>query len=129
MAAFMTRFQSEIYALLRIVTGFLFLWHGTMKLFSFPAAMEWELPWHIKYVGGSIELIGGTLVMLGLCTRPAAFICSGFMAAAYWTAHGTNALFPIINQGELAALYCFVFLAISAHGPGIWSVDQAMSKG
>jgi putative oxidoreductase len=128
MTAFMTRFQSETYALLRIVTGFLFLWHGTMKLLGFPEAIPYELPMHIKYVGGSIELIGGTLVMLGLCTRPAAFICSGFMAAAYWTTHGTNAVFPIINEGELAALYCFVFLAISAHGSGIWSVDTAMSK-
>lgn len=128
MTAFMTRFQSEAYALLRIVTGFLFLWHGTMKLVSFPEAVPYEIPALVKYLGGSIELIGGTLVMLGLYTRPAAFICSGFMAAAYWMAHGTHAVFPIINEGELAVLYCFVFLAISAHGSGIWSVDTAMSK-
>ena len=70
-------------------------------------------------------LIGGALVMIGLFTSPAAFLCSGLMAAAYWMAHGTNALFPINNGGELAALYCFVFLYISAKGAGIWSVEGA----
>jgi len=128
MAAFMARFQSESYALLRIVTGFLFLWHGSMKLLAFPEAIPFEMPGFVRYLGGSIELFGGALVMLGLCTRWAAFLCSGMMAAAYWMAHGTNALLPIMNEGELAALYCFVFLAIAAHGPGIWSADAAMSK-
>ena len=77
----------------------------------------------VLYVGGPIELVGGTLVMLGLFTRPAAFLCSGMMAAAYWMAHGPRALLPIVNQGELAVIYCFGFLYISARGGGIWSVD------
>jgi len=74
-------------------------------------------------VAGPIELVAGILVAIGFLTRPAAFVASGLMAAAYWMAHGPNHLFPLVNGGELAALYCFVFLFISAAGGGIWSVD------
>jgi len=74
-------------------------------------------------VAGPIELVCGFLVMIGLLTRPAAFLASGLMGVAYWLAHGTRALLPILNQGELAVLYCFVFLFIAARGPGRWSVD------
>jgi putative oxidoreductase len=119
----MRGFESQTYAALRIVAGFLFLWHGAQKLFGFPAPMPMEAPAFIIYGAGPIELIGGALVMVGLLTRWAAFLCSGLMAAAYWMAHGTKALFPLQNGGELAALYCFVFLFISAKGAGIWSVD------
>ncbi len=125
MSAFMTRFERETYALLRIVTGFLFLCHGASKLFGFPVPPPAEAPAFVIYSAGSIELIGGALVLAGLFTRWAAFICSGTMAAAYWMAHGLNAPFPIENKGELAVIYCFVFLFISAKGAGIWSVDQA----
>ena len=123
MASFMKRYDGETYALLRIMTGLLFLWHGTQKLFGFPAAMPSDAPAFIVYVAGPIELVGGVLVALGLFTRWAAFLCSGLMAAAYWMAHGTKHLFPLQNGGELAALYCFVFLFIAAHGAGMWSVD------
>jgi putative oxidoreductase len=129
MAAFMERFGSQTYALLRIASGLLFLWHGTQKLFDFPLEARAGAPATVLYVAGPIELVGGVLVMLGLFTRWAAFVCSGLMAAAYWIAHGTQALFPIQNGGEMAALYCFVFLFISARGPGIWSVDGARSSG
>jgi len=128
MAFFMDRFGKETYALLRIVTGLLFLWHGSQKLFGFPQAAP-DAPAFVIYVAGGIEFIGGVLVMIGLATRPAAFLCSGLMASAYWMAHGTKALFPLQNGGELAALYCFVFLFLSAHGSGIWSVDSARSSG
>jgi putative oxidoreductase len=124
MAMFMRSFDAQTYALLRIVAGLLFLWHGAQKLFSFPQPPPGEAPAFIVYVAGSIELIGGVLVMVGLFTRWAAFLCSGLMAAAYWMAHGTKALFPIQNGGELAALYCFVFLFIAARGAGIWSADE-----
>lgn len=127
MASFMAPFASQTYALLRIVAGFLFLWHGSQKLFAFPSGMGPDMPAFILYGAGPIELVGGLLVMTGLFTRWAAFICSGLMAAAYWMAHGTKALLPIENGGELAALYCFVFLFISAQGAGIWSVDAARS--
>src|SRR3989475_13230692 len=80
-------------------------------------------PPFVVYVGGGLELVAGALVMLRLFTRWAAFIASGQMAVAYWLAHGTRALPPLHNQGELAGLYCFVFLFIAPHGPGRWSVD------
>jgi len=100
--------EEQAYALLRIVTGFLFIWHGTQKLFNFPAEFPYPLN-PLMYSAGTIEMIGGVLVMIGLFTRPTAFICSGTMAAAYWMAHGMNSLFPIINRGELAALFCFAY--------------------
>ncbi|HKK51985.1 MAG TPA: DoxX family protein [Myxococcota bacterium] len=127
MARFMAPFAPQTYALLRIVAGFLFLWHGSQKLLGFPPSAGPPPDW-IVWVAGPIELVGGLLVMIGLFTRWAAFLCSGLMAAAYWMAHGTRALLPIENQGELAALYCFVFLFISAQGAGLWSVDAARPR-
>jgi putative oxidoreductase len=123
MLTFLSRFRSEAHALLRIIAGFLFLWHGAQKLFAFPAEPPAGIPPFVTFVASPIELVGGTLVMLGLFTRPAAFLCSGLMASAYWMAHGTTHPLPLVNQGELAALYCFVFLFLAAQGHGIWSVD------
>ena len=123
MKPFMSSYNSQVYALMRIVVGFLFLWHGAQKLFGIPSAMPGDVPAFIIYGAGPIELIGGTLIMIGLFTRWAAFITSGQMAVAYWMVHGTKALLPIQNQGELAVLYCFVFLFISTQGGGIWSID------
>ena len=124
MARFMKDFEGETYALMRMVTGFLFLWHGSNKLLGFPPPPPpAEAPAFVIWAGGAIELIGGALVMIGLQTRWAAFLCSGMMAVAYWMAHGMNALLPIQNQGEPAALYCFVFLFIAARGSGMWSID------
>jgi putative oxidoreductase len=128
MSGFMGFLNRQAYALMRIVVGFLFLWHGAQKLFNFPAPMPPGVPAFIIYVGGPIEFIGGILVMVGLFTRPAAFLCSGMMAAAYWMAHGTKALLPLQNGGDLAALFCFVFLFISTQGGGIWSVDSLRGK-
>jgi putative oxidoreductase len=128
MAAFMSGFGAQTHALLRIVAGLLFLWHGASKLLGFPVPVPAEAPPFVLYIAGPIELFGGFLVMIGLYTRYAAFVTSGQMAAAYWMAHGTRALFPIENQGELAALYCFVFLFLSANGAGIWSVDAARGE-
>ncbi len=110
---------------MRIMAGLLFLFHGAQKLFAFPVEMGRDAPAFIIYVAGPIELVGGILIAIGLLTRWAAFICSGLMAAAYWMAHGLQALWPIVNQGELAVLYCFVFLFISANGAGKWSADAA----
>ncbi len=122
MAPFTTRYGSQTYALLRIVTGLVFLWHGTGKLLGFPKTVP-DAPAFVLYVAGPIELVGGALVMVGLFTRWAAFTCSGLMAAAYWMAHGTKHLFPQVNGGELAIVYCFVFLFISSKGAGIWSLE------
>ncbi len=127
MAKFMQPFEAQTYAALRILSGFAFLWHGTQKLFGIPREMGTEAPAFVIYVAGPLELVGGVLLMVGLFTRWTAFICSGLMAAAYWMAHGTNHLLPMMNGGELAFLYCFIFLFIAARGPGIWSVDGASS--
>lgn len=124
MKPFMSAFNPHCYALMRIVAGFLFLWHGVQKLFGFPVPMPAGVPAFITYVAGPIELIGGILIMIGLCTRWAAFLASGLMAFAYWIGHGTKAFLPIQNSGELAALYCFVFLFIASQGSGIWSADS-----
>lgn len=118
---------ASTYAMLRIVAGFMFLFHGLQKIFGVltdrPVAEMFSQSWF----GGVIELVGGILVMIGLQTRLAAFICSGTMAVAYaqfhWKFAFNEAFFPIVNRGELAALYCFVFLLISAQGAGKWSVD------
>jgi len=125
MPQFLQSYSTQAYALMRMVTGFLFLWHGTQKLLSVPMPPPPQLPSFVIAIAGPIELIGGTLVMIGLFAGWAAFLCSGLMAFAYWIAHGMNAPLPIQNMGELAALYCFVFLYIAAHGSGIWSLDAA----
>jgi putative oxidoreductase len=125
MAFILDGFQTHSYAALRIAAGFLFLWHGMSKLFGFPTASAEGVAAHITYIAGPIELVGGTLVMIGLFTQWTALLCSGLMACAYWMAHGLNHPLPLVNHGELAVLYCFVFLAIAAHGAGILSVDAA----
>jgi putative oxidoreductase len=127
MTSFMGKYDAQTYAVLRIVAGFLFVCHGSQKLFGFPGTAPAEMPAMVMYIAGPIELIGGLMVLIGLMTRQAAFLASGLMAAAYWLAHGTNALFPIMNHGELSMIYCFVFLFIAAHGSGIWSVDASRS--
>lgn len=119
----LSEFQEQAYALFRIVFGFLFIWHGAQKLFNFPLDFPYPLN-NLMYAAGGIELVGGALIMIGLLTRPAAFICSGTMAAAYWMAHGMEDFWPIINNGEMAVMYCFAFLFIATHGAGIWAVDK-----
>ena len=120
---FLDGFKEHTYALLRIVAGLLFMAHGVHKFFGFPIAFEYPLN-PVMYAAGGIELVGGAMIVLGLFTRPAAFIASGMAAAAYWMAHGSTGLFPIANGGELVVLYCFIFLFIAARGAGIWSVDS-----
>ena len=122
---FMKRLENQAYSLMRIFAGFTFLWHGSQKLFNFPFT-DYPIPPFIKYGGGLIEFVCGVLIMIGLGTRWAAFIAAGQMAVAYWMAHGTKAVLPIVNQGEMAVLYCFAFLFISARGGGIWSIDNRL---
>ena len=119
--------EGYAYAAMRIVTGFLFLFHGLQKvlgMYGGQAQAVGTLPW----VAGVIEVTGGILVMVGLFTAFAAFICSGEMAAAYFMAHFPKAFWPIENQGELAALYCFVFLFIASRGGGPLSLDRIVRK-
>jgi putative oxidoreductase len=123
----MSKYETQTYAILRIATGFLFLWHGSQKLFDIPPA-GLTMPLYIVTIAGPIEFFGGLLIMIGLWTRWVAFITCGQMAYAYWTVHGTNALLPIVNYGEMAMLYCFLFLFISAKGSGTLSVDHNWEK-
>ena len=116
------RYAPQLYALFRVVLGFLFIFHGLQKVFGMFGGQAVPLA-SMFGVAGIIELVGGVLVMIGLFTRVAAFICSGEMAAAYFMAHFPKGLVPIENGGELAALYCFAFLYVAARGPGICSVD------
>jgi putative oxidoreductase len=121
---FLDNFQEQIYAIFRIVTGFLFIWHGTQKFFNFPLEFPWPLN-PLLYAAGAIELVAGLLIMVGFLTRPVAFIASGTMAAAYWMAHGLKDIFPITNGGEVAVMFCFGFLLIASRGAGIWGIDKA----
>ncbi|TWG93373.1 putative oxidoreductase [Mesorhizobium sp. J18] len=112
-------------SVMRIMSALLFLEHGTQKLFNFPAAAEAMALSPLMWVQALIELIGGVLLALGLFTRPVAFILSGNMAVAYFMAHAPQNFFPILNGGDAAILYCFVFLYFFFAGPGPWSVDAA----
>lgn len=114
---FWKRFEPYAYALLRIVAGLLFLFHGLQKLFGMYGGRTAELL-SLRGLAGVIELVCGTMVMIGLFTSPAAFLASGTMAFAYFMSHQPQAFWPIQNRGELAALYCFVFLYISTRGSG-----------
>jgi putative oxidoreductase len=118
-------------SILRIVAGLLFMEHGLVKLFGFPPGSPMPMPtaFTLFWFAGVIELVGGALITLGLFTRSAAFICSGEMAVAYFMGHATRGLFPVINMGDAAILYCFVFLYLSAAGPGPWSVDAIRNRG
>lgn len=116
---------------LRIASGLLFLQHGTQKFLYFPPGERAGSGLNfadLSAFAGLIELVGGVLLVLGLFTRSAAFIASGTMAVAYWLAHGSQGFFPILNGGELAALYCFVFLYIFFAGPGAWSLDGIIAR-
>jgi putative oxidoreductase len=120
----------RLLGVLRIVTSFLFLQHGSSKLLHVPY-VEWAAHTELMSLGGVagvLELIGGALLLIGLFSRPVAFILSGEMAVAYFMAHAPTAFLPIINQGELAVVFCFVFLYLWAAGPGAWSVDGLRRK-
>ncbi len=121
----------KIYALLRIVAGFMFMLHGMQKVFGFFGGMPPHAPAFVVYGAGMIELVGGLLIAIGLFAAPAAFLCSGTMAFAFFLGHVVPAkgnILPIVNKGELAALYSWLFLFIAAKGAGIWSVDAARAK-
>ncbi|MBA3511714.1 DoxX family protein [Sphingomonas sp.] len=123
------RYAPLMLSILRIMTALLFLAHGTQKFLSFPpgqtAGTGWELS-HPGHYAGIVEVAAGSLIALGLFTRPAAFVASGTMAVAYWMAHATQSFWPINNAGDAAILYCFVFLYFVFAGPGPWSLDARL---
>lgn len=123
------KFSPQIYALLRIVAGLMFAQHGAQKLFAVLGREEPVQLASLMGLAGVIEFFGGLLIAVGLVAGTAAFIASGEMAVAYFRAHAPRAFFPIQNEGELAVLYCFVFLYIASRGSGIWSIDAMRGKG
>jgi putative oxidoreductase len=128
MERWLGRYSETLYALLRFVVGVLFACHGAQKLFgALGGTAVRDNP--MMLVAGIIELAGGLLMAIGLLTSIAAFLSSGLMAAAYFMAHASRGFWPIVNQGELAVVYCFLFLYIAAKGSGPLSVDRAIRKG
>jgi putative oxidoreductase len=121
----LSRWQPQLLALLRIVVGLLFLEHGLSKFFGFPVPFPVHPLPPLLVAAGVIEVAAGALVTLGLFTRLAAFIASGEMAIAYWTQHFPKSPWPAANMGEGAILFCFIFLYLAAAGPGTWSIDGA----
>ena len=131
--AFYATWTPRAQALLRIVTAYLYLTHGTSKLLGMPHVANFDNLRLFSLIGfaGILELVGGVLLLIGLFTRPVAFVLCGEMAFAYFMAHGSQGyvLVPMLNRGELAVLYCFVFLFFAAAGAGAWSVDAMRRRG
>ena len=122
---FLAPWMPQLLSVLRIMSGLLLLQHGTTKYLNFPAGpMNDASPFTMGGFAGLMELVGGVLLVIGLFTRPVAFLLSGMTAVAYFYAHAPQGFFPLLNGGELAVLYCFVFLFLSAAGGGAWSVDR-----
>ena len=125
-----SRWQPEALAILRIVTGLTFLAHGVIKLFGFPEGAEpgqQEIA-TLLGVGAILETVGGVLIILGLFTRPTAFVLSGMMAVAYWIFHAPSSLYPAVNGGDAAILFSFIFLYLVTSGPGAWSLDGVKKR-
>lgn len=124
---FMARWTSELLSVFRFFTAFTFVQHGTQKMFGFPA--EARVPFEIftrNGVTGILEVVGGGLLLVGLFTRPAAFVMSGLMAFAYFLVHAPRGFWSLPNGGDLAVVYCFAFLYMAAAGGGKWSLDHAL---
>lgn len=125
----LTPWTPRVLSLFRLMAGLLFMQHGLEKFFAFPEAFAMQLPaTSPPMLAGWVELIGGFLIAIGLFTRPAAFLASGTMAVAYFMFHAPKSFYPIINQGELAIMYCFAFLYFAFAGGGSLSVDALIRK-
>jgi putative oxidoreductase len=123
--SFLATWSPRVLSILRIILGLLFLEHGTSKYLSLPVSPSTGVaPMSLSGINGMIELVGGVLIVLGLFTRPVAFILAGDMAVAYFIAHSPRGFFPLLNAGELAIIYCFVFLYLAVVGGGVWSLDH-----
>ena len=124
----LSRWQPQVLALLRIVTGLLFLEHATQKFFAFPMPFPmFPLP-PLLVAAGVVELVAGVLITIGLFTRLVAFLASGEMAIAYFMMHFPQSFWPAANKGEAAIMFCFIFLYLVAAGPGSWSIDGARTR-
>lgn len=119
----LAEWQPRVLSILRIVAGFLFMLHGTQKHFGIPPTERVVEAMSLPWFAGIIEIVTGILIIIGLFTRPAAFLASGTMAFAYWLAHAPRDLFPTLNGGDAAILFCFIFLYLVFAGAGPWSID------
>ena len=123
------RWTPKAIATLRIVTALLFLQHGMTKIFSYPLSSASGPPqWSVLWVAGVLELVGSLMLLVGLFTRPVAFLLAGEMAIAYWVVHAPRGPFPMLNDGESTILFCFIFLMFIATGAGKWSVDEILLR-
>ena len=129
MDSLLANWTPRLLSVLRIVTAFLYMAHGTMKWFAFPAPFPFPITlWSLPGIAGVMEIVGSALLLLGLFSRPVAFLLSGEMAFAYFIAHAPKNFWPILNGGESAVLFCFVFLYLAAAGGGPWSLDRMMRR-
>src|SRR3990172_2809101 len=128
--SFVAKWSPVVHSIMRIMIALLFMEHGAQKLFGLPVAMEGFTLSLFSLLGlaAILEFFGGLFVLVGLFTRPVAFILSGQMATAYFMAHAPKSFWPVVNQGELAIIYCFVFLYLAFAGGGSWSLDRALRK-
>ena len=128
MTTLLGKYSPYLYAVVRIVAGLMFAMHGTQKLLGIPGDRPPAALASLMGFGGVIELVGGLMIAVGFFAGYAAFIASGMMAVAFFMAHFPRGVLPILNGGELAVLYCFLFLYIAAHGSGVWSVDSIIGR-
>jgi len=126
----LSRYAPQALAALRIVTALTLISHGTQKLFGFPVPPSWGMPaaFALTWYAAVLEVVGGALLVIGLLSRPTAFVLSGLMAFAYWIGHAPKSFYPLLNGGEPAVLFCFIFLYIFFAGPGAFALDNR-SKG
>jgi putative oxidoreductase len=128
MNGFLTAWSPRVLSILRIIAGFLIIPHGAQKLFGFPIPLPAGAEGPLVLIAGVIEFFGGLLILIGLFTRPAAFLMSGLLAVAYFMVHALGGFLPMVNQGELAVIYCFVFFYLAFAGGGPWSIDSLIWK-
>lgn len=128
MNSFLENWSPRALSVLRIIIGFLFLFHGTQKLFNYPPKEGFTAAAGLMLFAGILEVGGGVLFLIGLLTRSVAFILCGMMAVAYFMAHASGGFLPIVNRGESAVLYCFVFFYFMFSGGGAWSLDNLIGR-
>ncbi|KQT02913.1 DoxX family protein [Rhizobium sp. Leaf391] len=124
---FLKTWAPHILSVMRVLAASSFFTHGTMKLFGWPAPFEYPMN-PLLYTAAALEIIGGLLLIVGLFSRPVAFVLSGSMAVAYFIGHSPRGFFPVLNGGEPAMFFCFIFLYIAAAGPGAWSADAVAGR-
>ena len=127
--SFYTTWTPRFLSVLRIISAFLFMAHGSQKLFNYPPSPNGAVAiTSLMGVAGILEFFGGLLLLVGLLTRPVAFLLSGMMAVAYFMAHAPSGFLPLVNRGETAVLYCFIFLFLAVAGGGVWSLDNLLRR-